>query len=210
MIPDDTYKTISEKSEGSFRDRGSKFIAEAFPVSTEQEIKKILKGVKKNHPKANHHCYAWRLTPDKKVFKCSDDREPSGSAGRPILNAILGSDLTDLLIVVSRYFGGTLLGVPGLINAYRTAAQNAIDQSHKIIKTVNKQYELQFDYSLMNEVMSILKREHANILHQDFNELCPGVTRIKFEIRKNKSENLVKRIKDNHQLIKNCKIICTS
>src|SRR5258705_6714827 len=123
MIPDDVYKTIASMAKGSFRDRGSKFIAEAFPVTTEQEMKKNLSEAKKKHHKANHHCYAMRLTPDKNNFKCSDDREPSGSAGKPILNVLLSNELTDVLVVVSRYFGGTLLGVPGLINAYRSATQ---------------------------------------------------------------------------------------
>jgi|SRR6185436_8050440 len=206
MIPDDTYKTISKKSEGSYRDRGSKFIAEAFPVSSEEEAKEILKKVKKNHPKANHHCYAMRFTPDKNIFKSSDDREPAGSAGRPVLNALLSNDLTDILIVVSRYFGGTLLGVPGLIKAYHAAAQDAIDHAEKIFKTVNILYELQFEHSLMNEIMSILKSENAVVINQNFNDLC--ITR--FEIRKGKSENLVKKIKNNHRLINNCKIICLS
>ncbi len=206
MIPDDTYKTISKKSEGSYRDRGSKFIADAFPVSAGCEVKEILKGIKKNHHKANHHCYAMRLTPDKKIFKCSDDREPAGSAGRPILNVLLSNELTDILIVVSRYFGGTLLGVPGLINAYRTAAQDAIDHADKVLKTVNLLYELQFDYSMMNEVMNILKNENALLINQNFNDLCI----IRFEIRKGKSENLVDKIKNNHRLINNVKIICLS
>ncbi|MEP7171388.1 MAG: YigZ family protein [Bacteroidota bacterium] len=203
IAPDDTYKTITSKSEGYFRDRGSKFIAEAFPVSTEQEIKKVLIDTKKKHPKANHHCYAWRLTPDKTVFKCSDDREPTGSAGRPILNAILSNDLTGILIIVSRYFGGTLLGVPGLINAYRSAAQDAIDHVAQIVKTVNEIYELRFDYSLMNEVMRILKNENVHLIHQNFNDICI----FKFELRKSKSEILLRRIKDNYRLVKNCKII---
>ncbi len=206
MIPDDTYKTISQKSEGSYRDRGSKFISEAFPVSSENEAKELLKSVKKFHPKATHHCYAIRLTPDKSIFKCSDDREPAGSAGKPILNALLSNDLTDILMVVSRCFGGSLLGVPGLINAYRTAAQNAIDHAVKILKTINILYELQFDYSLMNEVMNILKTQNAVLINQNFNDLC----NTRFEIRKSKSEDLVKKIKNNHRLINNCKIICLS
>ncbi len=203
MLPDDTYRTIASNSEGSFRDRGSKFIAEAFPIESDRDMKKILNSTKKKHPKANHHCYAMRLTPDKTVFKCSDDGEPAGSAGRPILNALLSSELTGVLIIVSRYFGGTLLGVPGLINAYRTAAQHAIDNALQITKTVNETFELHFDYLFMNEVMHLLKTEQAVLIEQNFNELC----KLKFEIRKSKAEHLLKRFEEQKHRIINYKII---
>jgi uncharacterized YigZ family protein len=203
MAADDTYKTIATYSEGSFRDRGSKFIAEAIPVESDTDLKKILNSIKKKHPKANHHCYAMRLTPDKTNFKCNDDGEPAGSAGKPILNALLSNELTDVLIVVSRYFGGTLLGVPGLINAYRSAAQNALDNAIEITKTVNEIFELHFDYSFMNEIMHIIKTERAVLMEQNFNELC----KVKFEIRKSKAESIVKRFDEQKHRIINYKLI---
>src|SRR4051812_2596882 len=118
MLFDDTYRTIEKPAEGIFRDRGSKFLAFAYPISAEGEIKSIIAKLKVEHPKANHHCWAMRLTPDRGVFKLNDDGELSGTAGRPILNILLSRDITNVLVVVVRYFGGTLLGVPGLINAY--------------------------------------------------------------------------------------------
>lgn len=203
MLIDDTYKTIAAKTHGDFRDRGSKFIAEAFPVGNEEEAKMILAETKKKNPKANHHCYALRLTPDRSIFKFSDDREPSGSAGRPILNAILSNDLTNIIVIVSRYFGGMQLGIPGLINAYRSAAQDSIRHATIITKTINEKYELQFDYSLLNVVMNILKNEGAMISDQNFSQCCI----LKFEIRKSKADGLLERIQKNHLLVNTCKII---
>jgi uncharacterized YigZ family protein len=122
MLFNDTYKTISAAAEGTFTDRGSKFIGYAFPLNHEEDIRKLLSDAHTQHPKARHHCWAYRLTPDRSVFRVNDDGEPSGSAGKPILNILLSYDLTNILIVVVRYFGGTLLGIPGLINAYKMAA----------------------------------------------------------------------------------------
>ncbi|MBS1531433.1 MAG: YigZ family protein, partial [Bacteroidetes bacterium] len=117
MLFDDTYLTIEKPAEGVFRDRGSKFMAYAYPITSEPDIKLIIAGLKQEHPKANHYCYAMRLSTDRSVFRINDDGEPSGTAGRPILNVLLSRNLTNLVVVVVRYFGGTLLGVPGLINA---------------------------------------------------------------------------------------------
>ncbi|MEJ2881145.1 IMPACT family protein [Pedobacter sp. GR22-6] len=180
MLFDDTYRTIAEPSEGIFRDRGSKFIGYAFPLSTDEEAKLILQRIRTEHPKARHFCWALRLSPDRSVFRIQDDGEPSGTAGRPILNAMLSADLSNVLIVVVRYFGGTLLGVPGLINAYKTAAAEAIKESSIVEKTVNDIYEAKFEYLAMNEVMRLIKEEQLAVLDQQFDNHCS----IRFEVRK--------------------------
>jgi uncharacterized YigZ family protein len=180
MLFDDSYKTIAAKSEGIFRDKGSKFIAYAFPIKVEDEVKPILLNLRAEHSKARHFCYAYRLTPDRSVFRFNDDGEPSGTAGRPILNCLLSEDLTNVLIVVVRYFGGTLLGVPGLINAYKSASIESIKEADVINKTVNDLYEIHFDYLQMNDVMKLIKEENLAILSQNFDINCI----IKFEVRK--------------------------
>ncbi|WP_443939133.1 IMPACT family protein [Pedobacter sp. MW01-1-1] len=180
MLFDDTYKTIARPSEGIFRDKGSKFIAYAYPIRSEEEIKPILAHLRSEHTKARHFCYAYRLTPDITIFRMNDDGEPSGTAGRPILNCLLSADITNIFIVVVRYFGGTLLGVPGLINAYKHASLEAIKEAEVINKTVNDVYEVQFEYLQMNDVMKVVKDENITILKQDFNTQCL----LHFEIRK--------------------------
>jgi len=168
MLFDDTYQTIEKPAEGIFRDRGSKFLALAYPVTNETEIKPILAKLKTAHPKANHHCWAMRLGIDRSVFRLNDDGEPSGTAGRPILNILLSRDITNVLLVVVRYFGGTLLGVPGLINAYKSATEAALNEAVIIQKTVNDVYTIEFDYTHTNEVMRIVKDEHLSIVKQSF------------------------------------------
>jgi len=180
MLFDDSYKTIESASEGIFRDKGSKFIAYAFPIRSELELKPIINKLRAEHVKANHFCYAYRLTPDRSVYRMNDDGEPSGTAGRPILNCLLSEDLTNILIVVVRYFGGTLLGVPGLINAYKASSIEAIKASIVINKTVNDVYEAHFEYLQMNEVMKLSKEENLQILGQQFDTDCI----LKFEVRK--------------------------
>jgi len=180
MLFDDTYKTISAASEGVFKDKGSKFIAYAYPIRSDEEVKNILQNLRSEHPKARHFCWALRLSPDRSVFRIQDDGEPSGTAGRPILNTLLSADITNILIVVVRYFGGTLLGVPGLINAYKTAAAEAIKEANVIEKTLNDIYEITFDYLAMNDVMRLMKDEQLNILNQNFDNACV----IQFEVRK--------------------------
>jgi len=172
MLFDDTYRTIEKTAEGLFRDRGSKFLAFAFPVVNEVELKEYLNQLRSLHPKANHHCWAMRLTPDRSVFSLNDDGEPSGTAGRPILNTLLSHDITNIAVVVVRYFGGTLLGVPGLINAYKVATEDALKQAAVVQKTVNDVYTLQFNYLQMNDVMRIVKEEGIAILTQDFDNNC--------------------------------------
>lgn len=180
MLFDDTYKTITSVSEGIFRDKGSKFIGYAYPISSEAEIKNIIAQLKVQHTKARHFCWAIRLTPDRNMFKLNDDGEPSGTAGRPILNTLLSADVTNILVVVVRYFGGTLLGVPGLINAYKTATVEALNANTIVSKTVNEVYEIEFEYLAMNDVMRIVKDEQLTVLAQKFDNSCT----IKFEVRK--------------------------
>lgn len=186
MLFEDTYLTIKEPAEGIFKDRGSKFLAFAFSVLSEEEIKENLLAIRKLHPSANHHCYAFRLGADKLSFRSNDDGEPSNTAGKPILGQIQSKDLTNVLIVVVRYFGGTLLGVSGLINAYREAAADAISKSTIIEKTVNDVYELKFDYLQMNNVMKIIKDEELQMLSQKF-DLEPSLV---FSVRKSNSNKV--------------------
>ena len=172
MLFSDTCKTISKPSEGIFRDRGSKFIGYAYPVKSDTEVKKLIADLRTAHAKARHFCWAFRFSPDRSLFRLNDDGEPSGTAGRPILNSLLSADLTDVLVVVVRYFGGTLLGVPGLINAYKTAAQEAISAADIVQKTVNDIYKLSFGYLSMNEVMRIIKEESLQVSHEIFDNDC--------------------------------------
>ena len=172
MLFDDTYRTIKTSSEGLFKDKGSKFLAFAYPIISATDIKPIVAKLKAEHTKANHHCWAMRLTPDRSVFKLNDDGEPSGTAGRPILNTLLSRDLTNLLVVVVRYFGGTLLGVPGLINAYKQATEDALNQATVIEKTVNDIYNISFNYLQMNDIMRLVKEEDVAIIHQQFDNNC--------------------------------------
>ena len=191
MLFEDTYKTIENKSEGTFKDRGSKFIAFACPVNTEEEAKKILADVRKEYHDACHHCYAYQIGYDKSIWRANDDGEPSGTAGKPILNQIKSKDLTNIFIVVVRYFGGILLGVPGLINAYKSATIEALNNSKIITKTVNEIYEVNYDYPVMNDVMKILKDKGLDIIYTDFSLKCNVV----FKVRKNESSSVYEGLK---------------
>lgn len=204
MLFDDTFKTIETAAEGIFRDRGSKFIGIAIPIKSENEFKEHYHQIKKLHSKANHHCYALRLTPDRSIYKMNDDREPSGTAGRPILNILFSSEVTDCGIVVIRYFGGTLLGVPGLINAYKSAAEEALKNSKIVIKEITEQYAFHFNYELMNDIMNLLKNNGAKIFENTFIETCI----IKFEVSKSKADSLIKEVNENY-LFKDKVIIAT-
>nr|WP_246512548.1 YigZ family protein [Sphingobacterium tabacisoli] len=181
---------MGERSEGIFRDKGSKFIAYAYPFRNESELKDIIVELKALHPKARHHCWAYRLTTDRSVFRINDDGEPSGTAGRPILNVLLSKDLTNVLVVVVRYFGGTLLGVPGLINAYKTATQEALAVAQIEEKKVNDIYDIGFDYLQMNDVMRVLKEEGLNVLNQQFDNNCV----ITIEIRKTQVNQVLSKL----------------
>lgn len=199
MLFEDTYFTIDKPAEGLFRDRGSKFIAYAYPIVADQDIKHLVTDLKKDNPKANHHCWAIRWTTDRSVFRINDDGEPSGTAGRPILNTLLSRDLTNVAVIVVRYFGGTLLGVPGLINAYKTATEQALDTACIVEKTINDVYTLSFDYLQMNDIMRVIKEDNLEILHQQFDNNCA----IKISIRKTQvNQTLAKLQKMTSVLIK--------
>ena len=187
MAEFDTYRTIKQRSEGVFSDRGSKFLAFAFPVYTRDEIKKTLDELRKEYHGARHLCYAYRLGAAKEIFRANDDGEPSGSAGNPILGQIRSKDLSNVLIVVVRYFGGTLLGVGGLINAYRTAAANAIQDATIISATEQDLIEINFPYVMMNKIMKIIRDEGMKIQVQDFTETC----KIKASIRKSHTDQVL-------------------
>lgn len=182
----DTYKTIKAKSEGLFKDKGSKFIAYAFPVETEEEIKELLIQVKKEHHSARHHCFAWRMGTEEITFRANDDGEPSSTAGKPILGQLLSFELTNTLIIVVRYFGGTLLGTSGLINAYRTAAAEAIKNAKIITRLIEEKFTLKFTYKEMNEVMQIVKQENLNVTDTRFELDCE----LDFAVRKSQAARI--------------------
>ena len=168
----DFYQTVEKESMAEFKDRGSRFLAYAFPVLSAHDFKKRLKEIKEEHSKAAHHCFAYRIGTDGNNFRSSDDREPSGSAGRPILGQIDSKELSNIAIIVVRYFGGTLLGVPGLINAYKTSASFALQLNPVIKKPVLINYRLQFDYTILNEVMRIIKKNDCIVLKQELQLFC--------------------------------------
>ncbi len=180
MLFDDSYKTIVTPIEGFFRDRGSKFLAFGYPIQNEEDVKKRLTTLREIHPKANHHCYAYRLGLDRTHFRANDDGEPSGSAGKPIFNTLYAHDVTNILVVVVRYFGGTLLGVPGLINAYKVATEEALSQAQIVTKHVRDVYTLTYPYEQMNEVMKVIKAFDLMPQKQQFNNECS----LQIEIRK--------------------------
>lgn len=196
MLFEDTYKMLSQPSTGEFKDKGSKFFAYAFPVYTEEDIKLHLQDLRKKHYDARHHAYAYILGTDKAGWRANDDGEPSGSSGKPIHGQLLSYDLTNTLIVVVRYFGGTKLGIPGLINAYRSAAKDAIEQAVIIEKLIEDIYELTFTYPDMNDVMRILKEENINPLSTDFQIDC----KLHFKIRKQDSARVYDQFKAIHTL----------
>ena len=166
------YFTIEKLSVAEFKDRGSKFLAYAFPLQSSDDFKKRLKELKEEHPKAVHHCFAYRIGTDGNNFRSSDDGEPSGSAGKPILGQIDSKELTNVAVVVVRYFGGTLLGVPGLINAYKTSTSLALQLTAIVQRPVLINYELQFDYTLMNDVMMVVKRFGCVVLQNEMQLFC--------------------------------------
>ena len=181
----DTYKTIDQPSEETlFKDRNSKFFGYAFPVLNEEDVKNSIEILKKKHHSARHFCYAWQFGTDKIRFRANDDGEPSNSAGMPIYGQIQAFDVTNILIVSVRYFGGTKLGVGGLINAYRTSAQLALEASEIKEKTIDVQYQLKFDYDLMNKVQRIIKEKQLRIIKQKLELDCEYV----ISVRKKDSE----------------------
>lgn len=184
MLFTDSYKTISGSAEGRYKDKGSKFIAITYPVTTEEEVKEGLAEVRSKYHDARHHCYAYVLGFDKSSTRFNDDGEPSGTAGRPIFGQINSRDLTNTLVVVVRYFGGVKLGVRGLINAYKASASDALDQVDIISKTVNEIFRVDFEYPLMNSVMKIIKDYNLKIVSQDFQMKCT----LDYRVRKNNAD----------------------
>ena len=180
---EDTYKTITSISEGIYKEKGSKFLAFAIPVKSEAEVKAHLERIKKEYFDARHHCYAYILGFDKAAYRLNDDGEPSGTAGRPIHGQLLSKDLTNTLVVVVRYFGGVKLGVSGLLNAYKSATKDALENATIVEKSINEVFNLQFDYSLMNDVMRVLKDENLTQFNQNFELTCS----LDFSVRKSQS-----------------------
>lgn len=188
----DFFKTIEAPTTSEFKDRGSKFLAFLFPINSVEDFRKYLQSLKKEHPKANHHCFAYRIGTEGDVFRVSDDGEPSGSAGRPILGQIDSAQVTNILIVVVRYFGGTLLGVPGLIHAYKTSAALSLEASVIIQKPVLINYRLQFDYLLMNDVMRLVKQQGCVIHKQQLQLFCL----MEIGIPKNHFDSTIQKLKE--------------
>ena len=186
------YNTIEQPAVAEFKDRGSKFLAYSFPVLSIEACKKQLANLKKEHPKAVHHCLAYRIGVDGATFRVSDDGEPSGSAGRPILGQIDSKQLTNIMVVVVRSFGGTLLGVPGLINAYKTTTSLALQLSPIIQKAVEVNYVLNFDYQQMNEVMMIVKQYNCSVVEQ----VAQLFVELKIGIPKHRLEEVIHKIQD--------------
>ena len=188
----DHYFTIETTAVAEFKDRGSKFLAYSFPLKNVDDFKKHLQALKKEHPKAAHHCFAYRIGNDGNTFRVSDAGEPSGTAGKPILGQIDSKNLTSILIIVVRYFGGTLLGVPGLINAYKTAASLVLQCTPVVQKVVEMNYELQFNYTEMNDVMRIIKQFNCTIQKNEMQLFC----KIEIGIPQNKRDEVVASFRD--------------
>lgn len=172
MADEDSYKTLRGYAEGLFKDRGSRFSAYAYHVENEEEIREHIAALKKKHYDATHHCCAWRLGPRGEASRSGDDGEPSGSAGKPILGQLLSRGVTDILVVVVRWFGGTELGIPGLIEAYRAATADALDNGEVVVVTEEAYIELLFPYLAMNDVQRIVKADAPRVVEQAFDNLC--------------------------------------
>ncbi len=186
----DTYKTVAGNAEAKSKDKGSKFIAYCYHVEGEEEIKEHLACLRKEYFDATHHCYAWRLGPKGENFRANDDGEPSGTAGRPILGQMLSAEVTDTLIVVVRYFGGTKLGVPGLIAAYKEAAAGVLAEAEIVELTVNRKIGIKFGYLAMNDVMRIVKEIEPEVVSQRFDNDCE----MTLSIRESLAEVLLGRL----------------
>jgi uncharacterized YigZ family protein len=187
----DFYKTIANKSEGQYKEKGSKFFAYAFPVKTEEETKEILHQIKKDHHSARHHCFAWRIGCVAISERANDDGEPSSTAGKPILAQLQKFEVTNILLVVVRYFGGILLGTGGLINAYRSASADALEHATIVTKTIEHHFRLKFAYPQMNEVMTVIKQENLHISDTRFELDC----QVDMAVRQSNAARIVKLFK---------------
>ena len=183
-MADDTYKTISAPATGLYKEKGSKFMAFAYPVASVDDVKAHLDNLRKKYFDARHHCYAYILGADGSSYRANDDGEPSGTGGHPIHGQLLSFELTDTLIVVVRYFGGILLGASGLANAYKAAARDALSNATIIEKTINNTYRLHFEYPLMNDVMRLLKEQGLAPCNQQFDLDC----HLDFAVRKSQAQ----------------------
>jgi uncharacterized YigZ family protein len=192
----EVYYTIEKTATAEFKDRGSKFLAYAWPVRTVEQVKECLQEVKKEHPKATHHCFAYRLGTDGLQYRANDDGEPSGTAGKPILGQIDSKQLTDVLVVVVRYFGGTLLGAPGLINAYKMSTALVLQLIPAIQKNVESKYRLSFDYTILNDIMIIVKQQNCTVYSQELQLFCE----MEIGIPKAAEELALLKFKDIHSL----------
>ncbi|MBQ6072138.1 MAG: YigZ family protein [Bacteroidales bacterium] len=188
---EDTYKTIAAPSVGSYSEKRSKFLAYAFPVVTEAQVKERITEIQKKHNDARHHCYAYILGPNKDAYRMNDNGEPSGTAGRPIHGQLLSKDLTNTLVIVVRYFGGIKLGVSGLQNAYKIAAKEALEAATIIEKTIDEVYDVTFEYLQMNAVMQLMKDPYVTILQQQSDLNCT----IRFSIRRREADRIVDALK---------------
>lgn len=189
-VANDVYKTLATAAEAVFKDRSSRFLAFAYPVSDLEQIKTHLDELRKKYYDATHHCYAYRLKSDGSVFRANDDGEPSGTAGRPILGQMMSMGVTECLVVVVRYFGGIKLGVPGLINAYRESTAAVLENAEIIEKTADARFEIIFPYVSMNDVMKVIKDEQPRIADQQFDNLCS----MTLTIRRSRAERLESRL----------------
>lgn len=196
MPDDDIYFTINGKYEGLFKDKGSKFMACVFPFEDETKLKDLIEETKSLYPKARHYCYAYQIGVSGDHYRANDDGEPSGSAGKPILNVILSKKLTNVLIVVARYFGGTLLGVPGLINAYKSASLIALEDADIITRYVREVYLFRFTFEKMNEIMRVVKENELKVLSQTYDDLCG----LEVEIRQSMVPKMLARIEDIREI----------
>lgn len=195
MLFEDTYKTIESESSGLYKEKGSKFIALAYPVKSESEVKEIIDQLKKKYYDARHHCYAYVLGFDKSAWRVNDDGEPSGTAGKPIHGQLLSYDLTNTLVVVIRYFGGTKLGVSGLINAYKQAARDALQNATIIEKTINEVYKLSFPFESMNDAMKIVKDFGLQIVDSNYDSNAYII----YKIRLNDAQKVIAKIKTSYR-----------
>lgn len=194
------FYTIEQQGVAEYKERGSRFLAYAFPISSAEDFKKHLAALKKEHPKANHHCFAYRIGNDNNQFRVSDDGEPSGTAGRPILGQIDSRQLRNVLVVVVRYFGGTLLGVPGLIQAYKTATALVLQTVPILQKPVTRKCSLHFDYTLMNEVMRHIKALNIEVVQQDMQLFCNLMVEVPLN-RITEFENLIGELRADYKFI---------
>ena len=186
----DSYLTISEPAEAIYKERSSKFLTYAYPVESEEEIKELLDALRKQYYDATHHCYAYRLGPQGEQFRANDDGEPSGTAGKPILGQLLSAKVTNCLVVVVRYFGGTKLGVSGLIQAYKESTAEVLAVSNIIEKTVDKIITIDFSYISMNGVMRVIKEMNPHIEEQVFDNLCT----MRLRIRESEADQLIAKL----------------